>query len=52
METRSFLVAVGLPPGDPLGLPTSKKRFTDGAQYRVEIPSTEGPRSDVTWRYE
>src|SRR5262249_5726644 len=25
-------------------LPTSPKRFPDGAQYRVEIPSTEGPR--------
>ena len=24
--------------------PTSEKRFADGAQYRVEIPSTEGPR--------
>ena len=24
--------------------PTSEKRFPDGAQYRVEIPSTEGPR--------
>ena len=25
-------------------LPDSAKRFPDGAQYRVEIPSTEGPR--------
>jgi hypothetical protein len=24
--------------------PDSEKRFPDGAQYRVEIPSTEGPR--------
>jgi hypothetical protein len=26
-------------------LPTSTKRFPDGAQYRVEIPSVEGPRA-------
>ncbi|MHB8509388.1 MAG: U32 family peptidase [Candidatus Dormibacteria bacterium] len=26
-----------------IGCPTSEKRFPDGAQYRVEIPSTEGP---------
>jgi hypothetical protein len=25
-------------------MPDSDKRFPDGAQYRVEIPSTEGPR--------
>ncbi len=43
-ETRAFLESVGLPPGDLHELPTSEKRFPDGAQYRVEIPSTEGPR--------
>jgi hypothetical protein len=42
--TRDFLSSIGLPPGDLTSLPTSKKRFPDGAQYRVEIPSTEGPR--------
>lgn len=41
-ETREFLVAQGLPGGGPQ-LPASGKRFPDGAQYRVEIPSTEGP---------
>lgn len=35
---------MGLPPGDLLTLPDSSKRFQDGAQYRFEIPSTEGPR--------
>jgi hypothetical protein len=40
----SFLESVGLPPGDLHELPTSEKRFADGAHYRVEIPSTEGPR--------
>jgi hypothetical protein len=42
-KTREFLQSLGLPPGDLYDLPTSHKRFPDGAQYRVEIPSTEGP---------
>jgi hypothetical protein len=41
--TRRFLEGMGLPPGDLHNLPSSEKRFLDGAQYRVEIPSTEGP---------
>jgi hypothetical protein len=41
--TRRFLEGMGLPPGDLHALPSSTKRFPDGAQYRVEIPSTEGP---------
>jgi Peptidase family U32 len=40
---RDFLRAQGLPAGDLNELPDSSKRFPDGAQYRVEIPSTEGP---------
>jgi len=43
-KTRDFLASLGLPGGDALDLPTSPKRFPDGAQYRIEIPSTEGPR--------
>jgi hypothetical protein len=42
--TRRFLASVGLPDRDLGELPDSEKRFPDGAQYRVEIPSTEGPR--------
>jgi hypothetical protein len=42
--TRELLEAAGLPPADLHMLPSSAKRFPDGAQYRVEIPSTEGPR--------
>jgi hypothetical protein len=42
-ETRDFLRGLGLPGCDLHDLPTSAKRFPDGAQYRVEIPSTEGP---------
>jgi len=34
-----------LPTRDAYDLPTSRKRFDDGGQYRVEIPSTEGPRA-------
>jgi Peptidase family U32 len=43
-ETRDFLRSIGLPAGDAHDLPISEKRFPDGAHYRVEIPSTEGPR--------
>jgi peptidase U32-like protein len=41
---ETFLESVGLPPGDLHDRPTSEKRFADGAHYRIEIPSTEGPR--------
>jgi Peptidase family U32 len=41
---REFLRSTGLPADDLHDLPGSAKRFPDGAQYRVEIPSTEGPR--------
>jgi hypothetical protein len=43
-RVRRFMAAQGLPPDDLHALPDSAKRFPDGAQYRVEIPSTEGPR--------
>jgi hypothetical protein len=43
-EGRDVLEGMGLPRGDLYALPTSSKRFPDGAHYRVEIPSTEGPR--------
>ncbi len=43
MNVRAWLAAQGLPSGDLGELPTSAKRFPDGAWYRVEIPSTEGP---------
>src|SRR5438309_537448 len=41
--TRRFLASVGLPDHDLGELPDSVGRFPDGAHYRVEIPSTEGP---------
>jgi hypothetical protein len=42
-STRDFLRSMGLPAGDLTELPDSEKRFPDGAHYRIEIPSTEGP---------
>ena len=43
--SRDFLKSIGLPGGDPAEAPTSAARFPDGGQYRIEIPSTEGPRA-------
>lgn len=40
-----FLESRNYPRGELYDLPTSEKRFSDGAQYRIEIPSTEGPRA-------
>ena len=39
------LARLGLPLGDAHDLPASGKRFPDGAQFRLEIPTTEGPRA-------
>lgn len=39
------LARMRLPARDAHGLPNSPKRFPDGAQYRIEIPSTEGPKA-------
>ena len=43
MNADDALRELGLPGGDLHELPGSEKRFPDGAQYRIEIPSTEGP---------
>lgn len=37
--TMEYLRKIGLPDGDNYALPTSKKRFSDGAQYRLEVPT-------------
>jgi hypothetical protein len=42
-KTRDFLAKLGLPRGDAYNLPTSKKRFSDNAQYRFEVPGIQGP---------
>ena len=38
-KTREFLVKIGLPAGDAHDLPTSDKRFPDGAHFRIEVPT-------------
>jgi hypothetical protein len=46
MDTaRRLLQDLNLPPGDRYDLPSSPLRFSDGAHYRVEIPSVEGPEA-------
>ena len=55
-QTQDFLEGQGLPRGDLYSLPSSDKRFPDGAQYRIEIPSVEGPKAlkaviEATERY-
>ena len=44
-NVRDFLQRKGYPRGDQYDLPSTAKRFPDGAQYRIEIPSTEGPKA-------
>jgi hypothetical protein len=44
-RTRRFLKGMGLPTGDLHDLPSSPQRFPDGGQWRVEIPSVEGPNA-------
>jgi hypothetical protein len=43
--TRAFVKGLGLPEGDRYDLPSSPLRFPDGGQWRVEIPSVEGPNA-------
>ncbi|KYO68738.1 peptidase [Thermovenabulum gondwanense] len=38
-KTREFMKKLGLPEGDLYSLPTSDKRFPDGAHYRLEVPT-------------
>jgi hypothetical protein len=43
--SRAFLESIGLAAGDSAEAPSSPLRFADGGEYRIEIPSTEGPRA-------
>src|SRR5919109_5011014 len=43
--TSQILSSLSLPTRDAHDVPTSRKRFDDGGEYRVEIPSCEGPRA-------
>jgi Peptidase family U32 len=42
--SKPLLAKLNLPSLDPVDAPSSKLRFPDGGEYRIEIPSTEGPR--------
>ncbi|MES1262235.1 MAG: U32 family peptidase [Acidobacteriota bacterium] len=44
-KPAEWLRGLGVPASDPIPAPDSPLRFEDGGQYRIEIPSTEGPRS-------
>jgi len=44
-KTREYLRSIGMPGGDAYNLPTSEKRFTDGGQYRFEVPGIQGPKA-------
>ncbi len=44
-QTRQVLTSLGLPERDRIDLPSSSQRFPDGGQYRIEIPSVEGPNA-------
>ncbi len=43
-KTQEFLAKLKLPAQDNHALEPTQKRFPDGGQYRIEIPSVEGPR--------
>lgn len=43
-QTREFLKSINLPERDAYSLPTSEKRFSDGGQYRFEVPGIQGPK--------
>jgi peptidase U32-like protein len=47
-KSSTVLTRFKLPARDAYDLPASQKRFADGGQYRIEIPSTEGPRAIET----
>ena len=51
-KTREALERLGWPSEDEHPAPTSNLRFPDGAQYRIEIPSTEGPKPFRALLYE
>jgi hypothetical protein len=45
IKTKEFLNKIGLPSGDDYSLASSDKRFSDGAQYRFEVPGIQGPEA-------
>ncbi|MFE7213705.1 hypothetical protein ACFY0A_33930 [Streptomyces sp. NPDC001698] len=47
-NARTLLSDLGYAKGDAYDLPSSEKRFPDGAQYRFELASVEGPAAVET----
>ena len=47
-ETRNYFSKIGLPRNDLHNLPTSEKRFPDGAQFRIEVPTINTIEAMVT----
>ena len=45
LRAQDILRQLQLPASDAYELPSSAKRFANGGQYRVEIPSCEGPEA-------
>lgn len=43
-KTKTFLRSIGMPDGDAYSLPDSEKRFSDGGQFRFEVPGIQGPK--------
>lgn len=44
-QSKEALIALGLLGEDPGEAPDSTRRFADGGEYRIELPSTEGPKA-------
>lgn len=42
-DTREFLQSLGMPGSNLADLPSSEKRFPDGAEYRFELPGIQNP---------
>ena len=47
-RSAAILNSLNLPVGDSDDLPESNKRFQDGAKWKIEIPSVEGPKAMAT----
>jgi len=44
-KTKKYLAKKELPTGDRYDLPTSDKRFPDGSQFRIEVPTVNSPET-------
>lgn len=47
-KTRSGLIRLGIPGGDDHSLSTSTKKFSDGGQFRIEVPTINSLRAAET----